>query len=96
MLTHDMDGLHSWVRGALGPLITDTASHQRLRETVHTFFAHDRHHAATAAALNIHRNTLKYRLEKAEAIRGRSLDADRLDLELALQVCQYLGDSVLE
>ncbi|WP_032391781.1 PucR family transcriptional regulator [Rhodococcoides fascians] len=95
MLTHDMEGLRAWVQESLGQLAVDSESNARLRETTLTFFSMDSHHSAASDAMTIHRNTLKYRLERAEATRGRPLTSGRLDLELALQVCRYLGSSVL-
>jgi DNA-binding PucR family transcriptional regulator len=44
--------------------------------------------------MNLHRNTVKYRINKAlgdPVAAGR----DKLDLALALQVCELLGRSVL-
>jgi DNA-binding PucR family transcriptional regulator len=46
--------------------------------------------------LNLHRNSVRYRVRKAEAERGRPVTEDRMDVELALQVCHFLGDAVLD
>ena len=47
------------------------------------------HGIHTAERLNLHRNTVKYRVGKALA--EVPADRDRLDLALALTVCEFLG-----
>ena len=37
----------------------------------------------------VHFNTVKYRVGRAVERRGRPIDADRLDVELALLLCQW-------
>ena len=44
-----------------------------LHEAVRAYFAHDLDIAATAASLHMHRNSLRYRLARAEQVLGRSL-----------------------
>jgi purine catabolism regulatory family protein/PucR-like helix-turn-helix protein/diguanylate cyclase with GGDEF domain len=44
-----------------------------LHEALSAYFAHDLDIAATAAALHMHRNSLRYRLARAEQVLGRSL-----------------------
>jgi PucR family transcriptional regulator, purine catabolism regulatory protein len=44
-----------------------------LHEALGAYFAHDLDVAATAASLHIHRNSLRYRLARAEQLLGRSL-----------------------
>ena len=44
--------------------------------------------------LNLHPNTVKYRIDRAVAHRGREIGADRLDVELAL-LCHWYGEAVL-
>ncbi|MFT4188638.1 MAG: helix-turn-helix domain-containing protein [Aeromicrobium sp.] len=95
MLMHDMDALRTWVQEVLGELAADTPSHASLRETLRVLFACGGRQSDAAEQLVIHRNTLKYRLEKASRVLGRPLDRSRLDTELALQACHYLGPKVL-
>ena len=42
-------------------------------EAISAYFAHDLDIAATAASLHMHRNSLRYRLARAEQVLGRSL-----------------------
>jgi purine catabolism regulator len=44
-----------------------------IHEALSAYFAHDLDIAATAAALHMHRNSLRYRLARAEQLLGRSL-----------------------
>jgi len=73
----------------------DTQQHSELLETLQVYFENNGNTARTAAQLNIHRNTLAYRLNRIAAITQLDLeDADvRLNLQLALKVRQML-DSV--
>ena len=50
---------------------------------------------AAAERLHVHKNTVKYRVDRAVAARGRPLDEDRLELELALVATRWLGRAVL-
>ena len=44
-----------------------------LHEALRAYFAHDLDIATTAASLHMHRNSLRYRLARAEQVLGRSL-----------------------
>jgi purine catabolism regulatory family protein/PucR-like helix-turn-helix protein/diguanylate cyclase with GGDEF domain len=61
----------------LGPKVDEILSVLRanppLHEALRAYFAHDLDIAATAAALHMHRNSLRYRLARAEQVLGRSL-----------------------
>ncbi|MFD1860803.1 polyketide synthase regulator [Aeromicrobium camelliae] len=95
MLLTDMDALAAWVADVLGPLAADTEQAERLRGTLLEFLANGGSYQTAAHHLLLHRNTVKYRIERAAALRGRPLDQDRLDLELALEVVRLLGAAVL-
>ena len=47
-------------------------------------------------ALNLHFDSVKYRVGRAVARRGREITGDRLDVELALLVCHWYGGAVLQ
>jgi DNA-binding PucR family transcriptional regulator len=49
-----------------------------------------------ADALDLHLNSVKYRVGRAIARRGRPIAADRLDVEVALLMCQWYGNAVLK
>jgi purine catabolism regulator len=61
----------------LGPKVDEILSVLRANPPLHdalsAYFAHDLDIAATAATLHMHRNSLRYRLARAEQMLGRSL-----------------------
>ncbi|MEP9414003.1 helix-turn-helix domain-containing protein [Gordonia sp. VNQ95] len=93
LLAQDPDGTRSWVHDVLGSLAEDTPSAAVLRDTLSVYFATKESHLHTATRLNLHRNTVKYRVGKALSEVGP--DRDRLDLALALTACDLLGPMVL-
>ena len=48
-----------------------------------------------AEQLGLHYNTVKYRLGRALARRGRPITDDQFDVELALLLCHSYGDALL-
>jgi hypothetical protein len=87
--------LRAWVLSTLGPLATDDEHHTRLRETLLAFLQSAGSYKATAERLVLHKNTVQYRIHKAEESLGRPVADDRHDVELALQASHWLGSSVL-
>ncbi len=95
LLARDLISTREWVETTLGPLAIDDEGHARLRETLRVFLAHGSSYTAAAAELVMHKNSVKYRVERATLELGRGLGRDRLDVELALAACRWLGKSVL-
>jgi DNA-binding PucR family transcriptional regulator len=95
MMAADLEGTRRLVWKALGPLAADTEAAARLRETLLVFLAEKGSYLATAERIHLHKNTVKYRVDKALEERGRPLDDERLELELALVACRWLAGSVL-
>ncbi|GAA4367623.1 PucR family transcriptional regulator [Nocardioides caricicola] len=95
MLAGDLESTRRLVRSALGRLAEDTAGSARLRETLHAFLGEQGSYTATAERLHLHKNTVRYRVERATEARGRPLDDDRFELELALVAARWLGSTVL-
>jgi DNA-binding PucR family transcriptional regulator len=96
MMCDDIDSAREWVGETLGPLAIDSERHERLRETARIFLLTGGSYTATADQLFLHRNTAQYRVQKAEELRGRPLREGRLDVELALLACHWLGSAVLQ
>ncbi len=94
-LADDLEGTRVWVAETLGPLARRSENERRLRETLLTYLRTGGSYAQSAVQLNLHGNTVKYRVKKAMEVRGRPIGDDRLTVEMALQVCAYLGDKVL-
>lgn len=95
LLASDMPATRSMVASILGDLAADDDATARLRETLLCFLTEGGSYQAVARKLFIHRNTVKYRIDRAVMVRGRPVDDDRLNLELALTACRWLGASVL-
>jgi len=84
-----------WVQAALGGLADDDETAARLRETLWVYLSNGSSLAAAAAELHLHKNTIQYRIRKAEQVRGRPLQNGRIDVEVALLACRLLGSTVL-
>ncbi|MET7855335.1 helix-turn-helix domain-containing protein, partial [Streptomyces avermitilis] len=52
-------------------------------------------YTATASAQILHKNTVQYRIRKAEEIMGHPVQKGRADLEVALRAVEYLGSTLL-
>lgn len=91
----DIDDIRAWVWSVLGSLAIDDEHCARLRETLQIFLATGCSHTATASRQILHKNTVQYRIRKAEEAMGRPVHERRADLEVALLACQYLGSSLL-
>jgi hypothetical protein len=95
LMASELDVTRKWVSEALGPLAADGERQAGLRETLRVFLASGSSYAATAKAMDLHRNTAQYRVRAAEDLRGRPLREGRLDVELALLACHWFGAAVL-
>lgn len=90
LLVKDLEGSLTWVRSVLGPIAEDTEANARHRLTLREFLRHDLSYTATAAAMSMHKNSIRYRVEMAEAAMGNSISTNRLDVETALCAHDYL------
>jgi DNA-binding PucR family transcriptional regulator len=95
MMIGSADLLRGWVRGTLAGLAIDDEHHARLRETLLVFLENGGSYKATAERLLLHKNTVQYRIRRAEESLGRPAAESRHDVELALRVGYWLGDAVL-
>lgn len=95
LLGDNLPEARAWVRETLGPLSADTDNDARLRETLRVFLREGSSYKAAADELHLHFNSVKYRVNRAVARRGRPIAGDRLDVELALLVCRWFGAAVL-
>ncbi|MEU2039885.1 PucR family transcriptional regulator [Nocardia niwae] len=83
--------VREWVGEVLGDLARDTDSDARLRETLQVFLRTGSSYKAAATELGLHANSVKYRVGRAIARRGKPITEDRLDVELALVICHWYG-----
>ncbi|WP_328648194.1 helix-turn-helix domain-containing protein [Amycolatopsis sp. NBC_00348] len=95
LMTSDLNAARLWVTSTLGPLAADEENCGRLRETLHVFLASGGSYTAAAAELTMHKNSVQYRVRKAQELLPRELGTNRLDVELALSLCHRLGRAVL-
>ncbi|WP_226363929.1 PucR family transcriptional regulator [Pseudonocardia abyssalis] len=95
LLALDPSTAAHWVQAALGGLADDDEPAARLRETLWVYLSTGSSLAAAAAEQHVHRNTIQYRVRRAEQVRGRPLSDGRIDVEVALLACRLLGSTVL-
>jgi DNA-binding PucR family transcriptional regulator len=94
LLSDDLDRLSRFVDRTLGPLTADDDASARLRETLLAWLAEGGNARRAAERLHAHKNTVLYRISRAQQILGRPLDERRGDLELALSAIAALGARV--
>lgn len=83
----------AFVRRELGPLAEETGVAVRLRETLAAYFAEGESPAATGRRLDVHVNTVLYRLRQVEELLGFAPATRRLELQLALLLKPFVdGD----
>jgi DNA-binding PucR family transcriptional regulator len=87
--------IRAWVLETLGSLADDDDHHAMLRDTLRVFLQQNGSFVAAAERLTLHKNTVRYRIGKAEESLGRPVGEDRLQIELALLAAQWLGPAVL-
>jgi len=95
MMLRSEDLLRVWVRSTLGGLATDDEQHARLRETLLAFLDSGGSYKTTAERLVLHKNTVQYRIRRAEDSLGHPVGDNRHDVELALRAARWLGSLVL-
>jgi DNA-binding PucR family transcriptional regulator len=96
LMASSVELLRAWVHETLGPLATDDDHHGRLRDTLRVFLQENGSFKATAERLILHKNSVQYRVRKAEDALGHPVGERRLQVELALLASQWLGPAVLD
>jgi hypothetical protein len=95
LMCADLDATRVWVQKTLGPLAGDERNHRALRETLRVFLESGGSYTTAAETLNLHRNTVQYRLNRAKELLPVTITERRSDLELALRACEQLGSVLL-
>ncbi|WP_157596758.1 PucR family transcriptional regulator [Saccharomonospora saliphila] len=95
LMSADLQAARTWVADTLGALADDDPQQERLRETLRVFLASGGSYTAAASRLSMHKNSVQYRVRKAEELLGGPIADNRLDVELALRLCHRLGEAVL-
>ncbi|NBM15173.1 CdaR family transcriptional regulator [Streptomyces sp. GC420] len=97
LMAGDVEAVREFVTGTLGELARGNTRNAMLRETLRVFLTRHRSHSATAEAMNLHRNSIQYRVQQVTALLpggAKSLDDD-FNVRTALLAAHWLGDSVL-
>jgi PucR C-terminal helix-turn-helix domain/GGDEF-like domain len=90
MLTHSRDEARRFVRQQLRSLADEDESAVRLRTTLSIFLEENASFLNAAARLGIHRNTVAYRIRRAEELLGHEIRERQLELQTALRLA-HLG-----
>jgi len=94
LVSGDLDRLARFVQRTLGPLTAEDETTARLRETLLAWLAEGGNARRAAERLHAHKNTVLYRLQRAQLLLGRPLDEERGALELALNAVRWFGSRV--
>jgi len=95
LMSNSVELMRAWVIETLGSLAADDDHTARLRDTLRVFLQENGSFKAAAERLMLHKNTVQYRVRKAEEGLGHPVDDNRLHVELALLASQWLGATVL-
>ena len=96
LLSDDLGRARDFVLRHLGPLSSPDEASAELRSTVQAYLEYARGVGAAAEQLHVAKNTVLYRVRKAEQLLGRSLKEDHLKLQVALHLAAAIGAPVLE
>ncbi|MBC7299564.1 MAG: helix-turn-helix domain-containing protein [Nocardia sp.] len=89
LLSDDPVELAGLVHRVLGPLASDGAKAELLRNTLDVFLAEGASFSRTARVLDVHRNTVQYRIQQVTGRYGIAVDTDTFRLRFALGVCRW-------
>jgi DNA-binding PucR family transcriptional regulator len=95
MLSTRLDEARRFVRRELGGLAGSGEPATTLRTTLKCYLDTERSLNATAELLHVARNTVAYRIQRAEQLRGREIEVRRMQLQVALALAEEFGDLVL-
>jgi hypothetical protein len=96
LVREDPELIGDFIRRTLGALAAGDTKAARLRETTLVWLRAGCNATSAAARLDTHKNTVLYRLQRAEEALGHPLLDDRLGLELALTLAERLGLRMVE
>ena len=92
----DAAGIERFVDDVLGPLLA--VGDDVLLETLHVFFDTGRSIRASGTQLDVHENTVRYRLARVRSLTGLDVAADasdQLSVQMALLVLRLRGHTAL-
>ncbi|MFQ6148077.1 PucR family transcriptional regulator [Streptomyces seoulensis] len=95
LLSADLPALRRFVGDELGALAADSRSADQLRRTLRLYLRNERGLTAAAAQLHVARNTVTYRVKRAQELLGHDLTARLPEVMAALEAARTLGPAVL-
>ncbi|MCL2535490.1 MAG: helix-turn-helix domain-containing protein, partial [Nocardiaceae bacterium] len=93
MLSADPARMRTLVERELAGLLGEDAATERLRDTLREVLACHGNHESAARRLGVHKNTVRYRMQRVEEILGHDVLGRRLKIELALECFDIFGGS---
>ncbi len=91
LATAEPEHAHWFVQDVLGPLASDGARMQELRETLRVYLSEEHGLRTAADRLHVARNTVTYRVKRAEELLPTPIDVGNLlEVRLALEIAQTL------
>ncbi|MGW4354758.1 PucR family transcriptional regulator [Nocardia sp. NPDC004582] len=87
----DEAAMRSLIERELGALAAPDPQSARLRETLHAYLRARRSPDAAAKTLGVHKNTVRYRVQRIEELLGHSIDQRGPRLEIALDCVAVYG-----
>ncbi|WP_054816734.1 PucR family transcriptional regulator [Nocardia arizonensis] len=91
----DEAAMRGLVTRELRALAGRDANSARLRETLHAYLVAHRSPEGTAKLLGVHKNTVRYRIQRIEELLGHPIEQRGLPLEIALACVEAYGLDVL-
>ncbi|MEU1995543.1 helix-turn-helix domain-containing protein [Nocardia gamkensis] len=95
MLSTRVDIAREFVLRELGDLAGSNEATATVRQTLKCYLDVERSLSTAAERLHVARNTVAYRVQRAEQLRGLPIDVRRMQLQAALSLAEELGDVVL-
>ncbi|MFE3718870.1 PucR family transcriptional regulator [Streptomyces cyaneofuscatus] len=95
LLSADLPSLRRFVHDELGALAADTRQADQLRQTLRLYLRNERGLTATAQRLHVARNTVTYRVKRAQELLGHDVTGRLPEVMAALEATRTLGPAVL-
>ncbi|MFI5780001.1 PucR family transcriptional regulator [Nocardia sp. NPDC051570] len=87
----DEAAMRALIARELGPLAAMDVNSARLRETLHAYLRSHRSPDAAAKRLGVHKNTVRYRIQRIEELLTHPIEQRSLRLEIALECAAVYG-----
>ncbi|MFJ5775200.1 PucR family transcriptional regulator [Streptomyces sp. NPDC093094] len=95
LLSADLTATRRFVHDELAGLAADTPQADQLRETLRHYLRSERSLVVSAARLHVARNTVTYRVKRAQELMGHDVAARLPEVLAALEAAHALGAAVL-